>query len=86
MKKTVCYNCADKEKRLAHTRTGTIIEISVCKSNGLETKRFKNCPCGYTEELIQSLVETGEKADEIRYIEEETANRKHLAEYGTLVF
>ena len=61
MKKTICENCTNYTQIILNNRTTVI-----CSVNRQETRRFKECPCGYTEDEINAALEKGRLYDEWR--------------------
>ena len=62
MKKEICANCDNYKQAIVNNR-----ETMICSVNRRETRRFTECPCGYTLEEIEAALEKGRIYDEYRY-------------------
>ena len=70
MKRIVCEDCLNRELRQHKSKTGEVVIWNVCNICKKETKRLKECPLGFTEEIIIEIYRKGEMADKERYFKE----------------
>ena len=62
MKRAICENCMNYKQVTMNSRVTLI-----CTENHRETRRFRECPCGYSEDEINAALEKGRLYDEWRY-------------------
>lgn len=62
MKRSICENCMNYKQVTMNNRVTLI-----CTENHQETRRFHECPCGYSEDEINAALEKGRLYDEWRY-------------------